>query len=82
MTKEEFRTALGSRLRARRKELHLSLQAVGRTAGLSFGFLSQIEMGRNFPSLDALYRVTRALDLSLVALFISIDAARPEPEVR
>jgi len=78
MTKEELRTAVGSRLRARRKELHLSLQAVGRGAGLSFGFISQIEMGRNFPSLDALYRVAKALDLSLVALFAGIDATRTE----
>jgi transcriptional regulator with XRE-family HTH domain len=80
VTKEELQKALGIRLRARREELTRPLTRVARDAGLSFGFVSQLELGRNAPSLHVLYCLAKALDLSLVALFADIDAARPEPE--
>lgn len=45
---------LGGALRARRKELDFTLQAVADAAGLSVGFISQVERGLTAPSLGSL----------------------------
>lgn len=76
MTKHELCTAVGARLRARRLELALTLTDVAVGAELSVGFVSQIERAVNAPSLYNLYRVAKALDLSLVRLFTEIDGAK------
>jgi transcriptional regulator with XRE-family HTH domain len=52
---------LGARLRARRKALGLTLRAVAERAGLSAGFISQIERGIAAPSLSSLASVARVL---------------------
>jgi transcriptional regulator with XRE-family HTH domain len=53
--------ALGDRLRNRRKELKLTLRDVAENAGLSVGFISQIERGLTMPSLSSLVSVSRVL---------------------
>jgi len=55
--------ALGARLRARRLELGLTLKEVGDRAGLSVGFISQIERGITTPSLSSLVGVSRVLKM-------------------
>lgn len=52
---------LGSRLRERRKELRLTLKEVADKAGLSVGFISQIERDITTPSLSSLVSVARVL---------------------
>lgn len=52
---------LGLRLRARRQELGLTLKEVADSAGLSVGFISQIERGITTPSLSSLVNVSRVL---------------------
>jgi len=52
---------LGARLRDRRKEMGLTLKDVARRAGLSVGFISQIERGIASPSLSSLAAVARVL---------------------
>lgn len=52
---------LGQRLRDRRKFLKLTLQEVADRAGLSVGFISQIERGIASPSLSSLASVARVL---------------------
>lgn len=52
---------LGRRLRERRKFLKLTLQEVADRAGLSVGFISQIERGIAAPSLSSLASVARVL---------------------
>lgn len=52
---------LGRRLRERRKFLKLTLQDVADRAGLSVGFISQIERGIAAPSLSSLASVSRVL---------------------
>ena len=52
---------LGERLRARRRELGLTLKHVAEGAGLSVGFISQIERGITTPSLSSLVSVARVL---------------------
>jgi len=56
---------LPGRLRARRKSLGLTMQAVADASGLSVGFISQIERGIATPSLTSLVSVASALDLAV-----------------
>lgn len=53
--------AFGERLRARRRDLGLTLKDVADGAGLSVGFISQIERGIATPSLSSLASVSRVL---------------------
>ena len=55
--------AIGDRLRRRRKDLGLTLRDVAERAGLSVGFISQIERGIAMPSLSSLVSVARVLDV-------------------
>lgn len=52
---------LGTRLRDRRQSLGLTLKDVADRAGLSVGFISQIERGITIPSLTSLISVCRVL---------------------
>ena len=52
---------LGKRLRERRQQLGLTLKQVAEGAGLSVGFISQIERGLNAPSLSSLAAISGVL---------------------
>jgi transcriptional regulator with XRE-family HTH domain len=54
---------LGARVRALRRERGLTLKALGRRAGLSHPFLSQVERGLARPSVGSMERIARALDV-------------------
>jgi len=56
---------LGQRLRKRRQSLGLTLKEVADGAGLSVGFISQIERGITTPSLSSLASVSRMLKVHL-----------------
>ena len=56
---------LGASLRARRKELKLTMQSVAEAAGLSVGFISQVERGLTSPSLGSLASIATALDTDI-----------------
>jgi transcriptional regulator with XRE-family HTH domain len=56
-------TPIGERIRARRKELGLSLDELAAQTDLTASFLSLIERNLNNPSLDSLYRIAEALDV-------------------
>ncbi len=68
--------SLGARLRARRKALGLTMQKVAEEAGLTIGFISQIERGLASPSLSSLAAVSRVLDMDTSELF----AQPPSPD--
>ena len=57
--------SLGQMLRARRKEIGKTMKDVAREAGLTEGFISQIERGISTPSLISLYNVANALGTSV-----------------
>lgn len=59
---------IGSRLRARRVELGLTLAQVAEQAGLSLPYVSNLERGRGNPTLDALTALARALDVPIASL--------------
>lgn len=56
---------LGVLIRKRRKQLALTLQALCDDAGLSVGYLSQVERGQATPSLGTLAQISQALDVGL-----------------
>lgn len=56
---------LGHRLRQRRRQLNLTLSQVAHGAGLSVGFISQIERGLAAPSLSSLVAVSRVLGVDV-----------------
>ncbi len=62
---KDMRFALGDTLRTRRKEMKLSMQAVADAAGLSVGFISQVERGLAAPSLGSLASISRVLEMRL-----------------
>ena len=56
---------IGIRIRARRKELNLSLEELSKRTGLTASFLSLIERDHSSPSLESLRRISEALDVPL-----------------
>lgn len=56
---------IGPLIRARRRHLSMTLQALGTAAGVSVGYLSQIERDNATPSLGTLAQIARALGVGL-----------------
>src|SRR5690606_31320047 len=56
---------IGALIRARRREARMTLQALCDEAGLSVGYLSQIERDQATPSLATLAQVARALGVGV-----------------
>lgn len=56
---------VGERLRDRRKELGLTLKEVADGAGLSVGFISQLERGLAAPSLSSLAGISKVLGIHM-----------------
>jgi len=60
--------SLGQRLHQLREKADLSLRELAKKAGISGPFLSDIELGRRFPSEEILEKLARALNVSLQEL--------------
>ncbi|MFK8016959.1 MAG: helix-turn-helix domain-containing protein [Gammaproteobacteria bacterium] len=67
--------SLGNLLRARRRELGLTLQELAERAELSAAFLSQAENGKATPSIVSLINIAKALETD-VNYFITPPAAK------
>jgi transcriptional regulator with XRE-family HTH domain len=65
----ELLVSIGSHLRAARLERKLTLQQAAAAAGLTKGFLSQLERGESSASITSLLALCAALDLNIAALF-------------
>ena len=62
----DAKAPLGERLRLRRKALKLTLQEVADKAGLSVGFISQVERGLTAPTLSSLTNIAQVLQTGLI----------------
>ena len=69
MSLNEAASCLGARVRELRHERGLTLKALGRRAGLSHPFLSQLERGLARPSVGSVERIATALDVPVGALW-------------
>jgi transcriptional regulator with XRE-family HTH domain len=61
--------SLGARVRELRRDRGLTLKALGRDAGLSHPFLSQLERGLARPSVGSVERIARALEVPVSMLW-------------
>jgi DNA-binding NtrC family response regulator len=75
MTEEALRESLGAVIRERRKSLKLTLQQMSQRTGVSLGYLSQIELGKNSASIETLYRISLALGMRMADLFQAVQKA-------
>jgi len=60
---------IGGKIRSLRKKQAQTLEDLSRSTGLSKGLLSQVERGISQPSLETLWKITKALDTSIVHFF-------------
>jgi transcriptional regulator with XRE-family HTH domain len=56
---------VGSLIRARRRQMHMTLQTLCDAAGISVGYLSQVERDQATPSLGTLAHIARALKVGV-----------------
>jgi CheY-like chemotaxis protein len=73
LSEEALRESLGSLIRERRKTLGLTLAQLAKRTGVSLGYLSQIELGKNSASIETLYRISLGLRVRLADLFQSVQ---------
>src|SRR5581483_2375864 len=73
MTEEALRESLGTAIRERRKALSLTLSNMSDRTGVSLGYLSQIELGKNSASIETLYRICLALGMKMSELFQAVQ---------
>ena len=75
MTEDALKESLGAAIRERRKGLALTLSNMSDRTGVSLGYLSQIELGKNSASIETLYRICLALGMKMSELFQSVQRA-------
>lgn len=74
----EMARSIGRVLRELRKQRNLALNDLSRSSGVSTSMLSQIENGRSTPSVAVLWKIAKALDVSVLRFLQDWEApARP-----
>lgn len=73
---------LGQNIRKQRKEQHISLKVLASEIGVSTSFLSQIENGKNEPSLSTLKKIAEALNVTISQLLGEEISASTEQLVK
>ena len=66
---------VGALIRARRRQQHMTLEALGKSADVSVGYLSQVELDHATPSLGTLAQIARALGVG-IDYFVSAPTAQ------
>lgn len=69
------RPKVGALIRARRRQQQLTLEALGKSADVSVGYLSQVERDHATPSLGTLAQIARALGVG-IDYFVSAPTAQ------
>src|SRR5260370_1557384 len=76
---EHLRFVLGLKLKSLRQEQGAPLKLVAARSGLSISYLSEIEKGKKYPTLEKLIRLARALDVSFHPLVSPQAPEDPDP---
>ena len=66
---KELYLLIGQKIREARKRKNITLEELAGKVGRNWSFLSQIERGRSIPSIETLYLICDALEISLSDLF-------------
>jgi transcriptional regulator with XRE-family HTH domain len=74
--------SVGERIRQRRKQLGWTQDELGRKAGISKGFLSNLENSMRSVGAEKLYDIARALGVSLDHLMTGSDVDTPAQDVQ
>lgn len=74
LTTDFAQPRVGALIRARRRQLHMTLEEICQAAGISKGYLSQVERDQATPSLGTLAQIARSLDVGM-DYFISAPSA-------
>jgi len=75
LSETALRETLGNVIRERRKALGLTLAQMAQRTGVSLGYLSQIELGKNSASIETLYRISLGLGIRMSELFQAVQAS-------
>ena len=67
------RSSLGNAIREARMDKKLTQERLAEMIDITSAHLKQLESNRRNPSVDVLYKLVRALDLSIDSLFSNID---------
>jgi CheY-like chemotaxis protein len=70
---QALRESLGTAIRERRKALGLTLAQMASRTGVSLGYLSQIELGKNSASIETLYCISLGLGVKMADLFLTVQ---------
>jgi transcriptional regulator with XRE-family HTH domain len=69
----DLRPALGARIKDLRKRAGLSQEELADSAGMHWTYLSDLERGRQTPTLDMVNRLARGLSVTLAEFFSPLD---------
>jgi transcriptional regulator with XRE-family HTH domain len=69
----DLRPALGARIKELRRRLGISQEELADRASLHWTYLSDLERGRQSPTVDVVNRLARALGVSLAEFFAPFD---------
>lgn len=73
---------LGGRIKELRRLRKMSQEQLSEKVGIDSKHLSRIEVGRGFPSLDTLEKITEALDVEMKDMFEFEDNAAGPKDLR
>lgn len=68
---------IGDAIRTIRTILDIPQIEVGKSAGLSVGFLSLIEANKRMPSMSTLFMICKAMEIAPSVVFILADSSVP-----
>ena len=71
---------IGNRIRYHRKELKLSQEELAEKSDLSFSFIGQLERGIKHPTIDSLYKITKAMNLSFSDFLKDLEVVDKDSE--
>lgn len=69
----DLRPALGARIKELRGRLGMSQEELAGRAGMHWSYLSDLERGRQTPTMDLVNRLVRALSVTLAEFFGPFD---------
>ena len=81
MTRREVRVAMGARIRAIRQSKGMGLQTLSCLSDIPEIMIGRMEIGRTRVTLENLFCLARALDVSVMVFFEDDGERRKQPQI-